>query len=60
VSAGARYVGWQQRAFHRFRAHYKDVRPHEALQLKTRGSLLVRSAHPTLGDVDAFVMYQRL
>jgi len=39
-------LGWQQRAFDRFRAHYNDVRPHQALQLKTPGSLFVRSTRP--------------
>jgi hypothetical protein len=37
-------LGWQQCAFDRFRAHYNDERPHQALQLKTPGALFVRSA----------------
>lgn len=34
-----RSLGWQQRAFDRFRAHYNDVRPHQALELKTPTAL---------------------
>jgi putative transposase len=33
----------QQRAFDLFRAHYNDVRPHQALDLATPGSLYARS-----------------
>ena len=30
-----RSLGWQQRAFDKFRAHYNEVRPHQALGLET-------------------------
>lgn len=36
-------LGWQQRAFDQFRAHYNDVRPHQALDLKTPSALYARS-----------------
>lgn len=39
-------LGWQQRAFDRFREHYNDVRPHQALDLKTPSALYARSARP--------------
>jgi transposase InsO family protein len=32
-------LGWQQRAFDRFRREYNDVRPHQALELETPASL---------------------
>lgn len=38
-----RSLGWQQRAFDTFRAHYNDVRPHQALELVTPSSLYTRS-----------------
>lgn len=37
-------LGWQQRAFDRFRAHYNEVRPHQALELNAPAALFVRSA----------------
>jgi transposase InsO family protein len=37
-------LGWQQRAFDRFRVQYNDVRPHQALELKTPGSLYMPSS----------------
>lgn len=39
-----RSLGWQQRAFDRFRRIYNDVRPHQALDLATPASLYVPSA----------------
>jgi putative transposase len=39
-------LGWQQRAFDRFRAVYNEVRPHQALELKTPGSLYRPSPRP--------------
>ena len=36
-------LGWQQRAFDRFRTEYNDVRPHQALDLATPSSLYTRS-----------------
>ena len=36
-------LGWQQRAFDLFRTEYNDVRPHQALDLATPGSLYTRS-----------------
>jgi putative transposase len=36
-------IGWQQRAFDRFRALYNDVRPHQALELATPSSLYAPS-----------------
>jgi len=41
-----RSLGWQQRAFDRFRAHYNNERPHQALQLVTPASLYVPSKRP--------------
>jgi putative transposase len=38
-----RSLGWQQRAFDRFRREYNDVRPHQALELATPASLYRRS-----------------
>jgi putative transposase len=32
-------LGWQQRAFDRFRREYNEVRPHQALELETPASL---------------------
>jgi transposase InsO family protein len=32
-------LGWQQRGFDRFRKHYNEVRPHQALNLETPASL---------------------
>jgi transposase InsO family protein len=45
-----RSLGWQQRAFDRFRTHYNDERPHQALQLATPASLYLRSprAYPAV------------
>jgi putative transposase len=39
-------LGWQQRAFDRFRTHYNEVRPHQALNLETPSSLYRRSPRP--------------
>jgi transposase InsO family protein len=39
-------LGWQQRAFDRFRTHYNDVRPHQGLELATPHSLYVPSPRP--------------
>lgn len=36
-------LGWQQRAFDRFRAHYNEVRPHQALELATPASVYTSS-----------------
>jgi len=36
-------MGWQQRAFDRFRRVYNDERPHQALELATPGSLYAPS-----------------
>jgi len=36
-------LGWQQRAFDRFRRIYNEVRPHQALELATPASLYVPS-----------------
>jgi transposase InsO family protein len=38
-----RSLGWQQRAFDQFRAHYNEVRPHQALELETPSKLYVPS-----------------
>lgn len=38
-----RSLGWQQRAFDRFRTHYNDVRPHQALAFETPASVYVPS-----------------
>lgn len=32
-------LGWQQRAFDKFRVHYNEVRPHQALSLQTPNEL---------------------
>lgn len=32
-------LGWQQRAFDRFRTHYNEVRPHQSLELETPATL---------------------
>lgn len=37
-------LGWQQRAFDKFRAEYNEVRPHQALDLETPASLYASSA----------------
>jgi len=34
-----RSLGWQQQAFDRFRKHYNEVRPHQALELETPSRL---------------------
>ena len=39
-----RSMGWQQRAFDRFRAEYNEIRPHQSLGLKTPASLYKASA----------------
>jgi transposase InsO family protein len=39
-----RSLGWQQRAFDSFREHYNNVRPHQALELETPGSLYKSSS----------------
>jgi len=39
-------LGWQQRAFDRFRTHYNEVRPHQALHLETPSSVYTRSPRP--------------
>jgi transposase InsO family protein len=36
-------LGWQQRAFDRFRVEYNEVRPHQSLELETPASLYRRS-----------------
>jgi len=38
-----RSLGWQQRAFDAFRREYNNLRPHQALELRTPGSLYKRS-----------------
>ena len=38
-----RSLGWQQRAFDRFRRAYNEVRPHQALDLQTPASLYIAS-----------------
>jgi transposase InsO family protein len=37
-------LGWQQRAFDKFRTEYNEVRPHQALELATPASLYAPSA----------------
>ena len=41
-----RSLGWQQRAFDRFVAEYNELRPHQALDLKTPASLYKPSSRP--------------
>lgn len=36
-------LGWQQRAFDSFRVHYNEVRPHQAIDLATPGSVYLPS-----------------
>jgi hypothetical protein len=38
-----RSLGWQQRAFDALREHYNNVRPHQALDLETPGSVYTPS-----------------
>jgi transposase InsO family protein len=41
-----RSLGWQQRAFDRFRKHYNEVRPHQGIELRTPASLYKLSTRP--------------
>lgn len=43
-------LGWQQRAFDKFRAHYNHVRPHQALELEVPASLY----SPSQRDIPSF------
>lgn len=39
-------LGWQQRAFDKFRVEYNEVRPHQALELATPASVYAHSKRP--------------
>jgi hypothetical protein len=46
-----RSLGWQQRAFDKFRDHYNDVRPHQALELETPSRLYKRPTRRYPGEL---------
>jgi transposase InsO family protein len=39
-------LGWQQRAFDKFKPHYNELRPHQALDYETPSSVYVPSKRP--------------
>lgn len=44
-------LGWQQRAFDKFRTHYNEVRPHQALDLETPARMYVPSTRRYIGQL---------